>query len=270
MNTSSNPHKAIHLGILLIVAHFISPSRAGGITIPSQATEAYTRLISFEVISIRKSKSEFPSGQTFTDDGFSVRGFPLSFLISTAYDFRDFDRLRGLPGWCLTENYDIQAKIGDSDISEWKKLSVNMKAVALQTLLADRFRIRVHREYSEGKVYELVVAKSGLKAKKAKQESPASGGKAGLQMTMARYLTMDQLASALPNFGVSRPVVDRTGLTGMYDCSLRTINDDPSFLRPSDPSIVNDLHGQLGLDLRPAKGQVEVFVIDHIERPADN
>ena len=267
---SNERSRVIVTAILLLIAFLIWPSTICGMTLPIQASEAKESQISFEVISIKKSGSEFPSGQTFTDDGFSVQGFPAFFLISLAYDFKDFDRLRGLSRWCFSEKYDIQAKVATPDISTWKMLSSSMKARALQILLADRFGLRLHEEYREGSVYELVIAKTGLKAKRAIQQDSAPIEKASVQITMNRSLTMDQLASALPNLGVSRPVVNKTGLQGHYDCSLRVVDDDSSLLRPSDPSIRDELRDQLGLDLRPATDQVKMMVIDHIERPSGN
>lgn len=266
MNTSRRLLNSIIISTLLTAAYFSCLPKASGAAIHNETAKK----ISFEVISIRKSQFEFPSGQTFTDNGFSVRGVPLFFLISLAYDFRDLDRLRGLPAWGRSEKYDIQAKVADSEVPEWRQLSVTEKAVALQTLLTDRFKAKMHREYKEGNVYELTIAKSGLKARKPFQRETSPAVPTGMRMTVARYLTMDQLASVLPNLGIDRPVLNKTGLNGIYDCNLRTPNDDPAFLRPSVHAIVSDLRDQLGLDLRPTRGAIAILVIDKIERPTAN
>jgi len=270
VNMLRKPSQQVVLALALFMMYLNHPSEMASAIPRTQASEAREKPLTFEVVSIRKSKSELPSGETFTGDGFSVNGFPAFFLISLAYDFRDFDRLHGLPEWCFSDKYDIHAKIADSDISEWRALSANMKASALQALLADRFGLRLHQEHRDGNVYDLVIAKTGLKIKKAMPRPTPTREASGLQMAIAHILTMDQLASELPNHGLSRPVINRTGLTGSYDCHLRIFNEDPSLTRPSDASIRSDVHDQLGLDLRSTKGQIEILIVDHIDRPSAN
>ena len=95
-------------------------------------------------------------------------------------------------------------------------------------------------------------------------------------------MTMSRLASLLSP-RVSRPVEDRTGLTGLFDVDLRWTPETPpqgapdeqrpSFLPPADPSgssLLTALAEQLGLKLQPATGTVDILVIDHVERPTPN
>jgi uncharacterized protein (TIGR03435 family) len=84
---------------------------------------------------------------------------------------------------------------------------------------------------------------------------------------------MSEFADQLLDDGASRIVVDKTGLTGRYDFSLRWTPDDApdsSASHPSAPSMFTAIQEQLGLKLVPSKGHVEVLVIDHIEKPSEN
>jgi uncharacterized protein (TIGR03435 family) len=86
---------------------------------------------------------------------------------------------------------------------------------------------------------------------------------------------MSLLASYLPQAGnLDRPVLDQTGLTGTYDFIFehspqRVDSVNPHGEKPA-PEFLQDLHDQLGLRLEPQTGPVEVFVLDHVERPSDN
>ncbi|MBZ5559935.1 MAG: TIGR03435 family protein, partial [Acidobacteriia bacterium] len=87
-----------------------------------------------------------------------------------------------------------------------------------------------------------------------------------------------QLAGILSAY-VERRVVDQTGLTGLFDAELTWTpdqiqrlpgTDDPAAIDPDAPSILTAVQEQLGLRLRPAKGPVEVLVIDSVQRPTPN
>jgi uncharacterized protein (TIGR03435 family) len=169
--------------------------------------------------------------------------------------------------------YDVRAKVADADVPAWGRLSNGSKQMALQALLAERFHLVARRVMKEGKVYELVVAKGGPKFKGSlppETDPSAPPSQMGAQF-LGHNTTMGQFASSLSNLGVSRPAVDKTGLTGMYEFRFRLDpNSSPQDPGPSDSSIIDALREQLGLDLKPSTGPVESLVIDHIERPAEN
>ena len=135
-------------------------------------------------------------------------------------------------------------------------------------------------ETKEEPVYELVVAKGGPKLKEADPGSQApriSTAKGPLAATAA---TMAFFAKAISGeslgIGVNRTVVDKTGLNGRYDFTLRFTRDRDlggplnSAADPDAPSIFTALQEQLGLKLESAKGLVDILFIDHAERPEDN
>lgn len=227
----------------------------------------------FDVISIRKSKLELPSGSGFTADGFELKGIPPFLLVSMAFGFRDLDRLQGLPSWCFSDKFDIQAKVDNAVVDKWNKLDIQTKNLALQALLASRFNLKIHHEIRQGRIYELVIGKGGPKFKVADSKDIPPPGSGTVNITHGKALTMDSLASSLPSLGVTRPVVDKTGLPGRYNIRLTLQPDDNS----SDPMnsiseslIIMALREQLGLALRSAAGPVDFFIIDHIDKPTDN
>lgn len=171
-----------------------------------------------------------------------------------------------------------------------------------QSLLADRFKLKVHFVMREMPVYELVVAKGGGKAKLTTPDpnalpapkganyvntfGPHSGlgvtrGAQGVLEMTAKDVFMDNVAQsfqeAVDDLG-GRTIVNKTGLDGRYDFTLKWTNQQTASAPGADsaaaeseaPSIFTALEEQLGLKLVPAKGMVEVVVIDSIERPSEN
>jgi uncharacterized protein (TIGR03435 family) len=174
--------------------------------------------------------------------------------------------------WNLADGrFDVDAK-GDSTASpEQIRLMV-------QSLLEDRFHLRVHREMKELPLFELVVARNGPKLQEAADCGPSEVNcgvttthpvSFGLAKT-ARRVSMSSWAeylAALPDYvGISRPVLNKTGLTRFYDFTLEYAVGPNS----DGPSIFTALQDQLGLRLEQKRGQVEVFVIDSVERPSEN
>ncbi len=174
--------------------------------------------LAFDVASIKLRHGEI----TFSADP-SVRGrtveataSTLTDLITYAYSVR-YDQITGAPGWAGSEHYDIVAKSDGEGI-----LPPSQSRQMFQTLLADRFQLKVHRESQDVAVYALVVGKNGPKfvasAPDAAGWSVRSTDSGGLRME-ARKATMEQLARQL-SATAGRPVLDRTGLTGYYAFAL--------------------------------------------------
>jgi uncharacterized protein (TIGR03435 family) len=184
-------------------------------------------------------------------------------MIYTAYHLRP-DQVVGLPGWAASEHYDLEATAGHA-------ITVEQMRAMLQTLLAQRFQLQVHRETREIAMYSLALGKNGPKFKESEvDETPKGsimGDGVGMHMVVAKG-TMAQLASRLSSNGAGRPVMDKTGLTGIYSFKLDWVNDTAA--AGDLPSLAVALQEQLGLKLEAAKGPVEFIVVDHVERPSAN
>jgi bla regulator protein BlaR1 len=205
------------------------------------------------------------------------------------------DRVMGGPDWMDKEIYRIEGKIPDDAFVRMQTMSgEERKAQALlmlRSLLAERFKLKVHTETREAPVYELVIAKGGVKLPPPNQPPAAADGAKAVAAQMAggmamsktqvrvRNMTLDGMLQA-PRFGLGgRLVVNKTGLTGTYNLTLNWAPEPSSptgvdgAASPDDSggeSIFTALEEQLGLKLVPAKGPVEIVVIDHIERPSEN
>ncbi len=203
---------------------------------------------------------------------------PISVLIASAYNLPvdAGNRLIGGPEWLRqdVDQFEIQAKIEDSLFAAMQTMTPaqQREQVALmeQSLLAHRFHLKVHFETRELPVYELVLAKGGSKLTSAKEGEGSRlsslGNGQGMEMT-ATAITLNEfvLSPLLTGQAGGRPVIDRTGLTGAYDFTLRW---EPEQFAASE--FFSAIQEQLGLRLAPSKAPVEVIVIDRIEPPSAN
>jgi bla regulator protein BlaR1 len=259
----------------------------------AQSQDAPADLPKYAVATIKPSKAD--DGRVmlmFKPDGVSMTGVPVQMMLRAAFGIED-DRILGAPGWAKSDHYDIEAKVAPEDAPKLDKLKRDQRMMMLQPLLADRFGLKFHHETRQLPVYELVIAKGGLKMKESKPDDP-TGGAPARHMTMiggrgkvdGQGSTMGSLAHVLSD-QVGRTVLDKTGLTGMYDYSLNWTPDDapppmaggPAGGPPDNappppdaggPSLFTALQEQLGLKLEPEKGPVDVIVIDHIDKPSEN
>jgi uncharacterized protein (TIGR03435 family) len=187
----------------------------------------------------------------------------------------------GSPDWLRTDQYEIQAKIEDALYAAMQKMTPTQQREQVdlmeQSLLADRFKLKVHFETRDMPVYALVVAKGGPKLTPAKDGessrlSSLPDNEHGTEMT-AIAVTLDQFAHS-PLWGKGgRLVVDQTGLKGTYDFTLKWSSEQLVAGQESGvdaPSVFTAIQEQLGLRLVPSKAPVEVIVIDHIEPPSAN
>ena len=231
----------------------------------------------FEVASV-KPNTDVPlvfSGITAIANGrLSAKAVTVKDLIASAYRVESRE-ITGGPGWLDSDRYDIEARAATDAATE-----VQLRLM-LQSLLAERFRVRLHRETREGPVYALVAAPGGPKMKPFTGECT---GEPGLITLYGRLIgkcgSPDKIAASLSRV-MDRPVIDRTALTGSFgDIRLDWVPDDTQFpgwgrgLKPvSDPagaSLFTAIQEQLGLRLEPARGPVGIIVIDAAERPAAN
>jgi uncharacterized protein (TIGR03435 family) len=185
-------------------------------------------------------------------------------LIEWAYGVRNF-QVVGAPEWLGQQKFDVQATAGNPSSEDQIRRMV-------QTLLEDRFRLRVHRETRQVPVYALVVGKKGPSLTPAK-DALVYGGRGDIEVRPGRLFgrgtTMAMLAMILTD-NLERPVIDRTGLTGHYDFNV-TYEPSPAGpgFNPIGAAIFVPIQ-DLGLKLESQKDAVEVLVIDGIERPSAN
>ena len=222
--------------------------------------------VEFEVATVKTAPAqEFGHVSTRIDGDNHRLNFSnvnLKEMIAWAYHVQQY-QISG-PGFLETERFDVTAKIPDG--------LAGQTPLMLEALLADRFNLAIHRETKELPVFELVVAKGGPKLKDAESEYGVNKNSNRSRAHVTAKATMRRFAEFLSG-EVSRPVMDKTGLTGTYDMTLdyspddRASNDDTSAV----PSLFTALQEQLGLRLESAKGPVETVVVDHAERtPTEN
>jgi uncharacterized protein (TIGR03435 family) len=253
----------------------------------------------FEVTSVKPDKAGEGSTILLTADGLTAKRVTVKFLIKEAYGVED-DEITGAPGWLNSETYDVDAKVSSSDLAALGKLDETQRLRMLQTVLAERFQLKVHRAPKEIPVYALVIAKNGPKLHQAKPGDTYAdgikgpngkpGGRPGM-MTWGRGRLVAQgipIASLLPPLTqqLERTVLDKTGLKGTYDITLLWTPEDGQAPMPnraegnrqgngpaadsSGASIFTAIQEQLGLKLDSQKGQVEGLFIDHVEKPSEN
>jgi uncharacterized protein (TIGR03435 family) len=236
---------------------------------PQQNTPAPT--LRYDAVTIKPDDS----GNSFwrhTPDGFSTGGMPATNLIRAAFGLLMDDQIVGLPAWAKSEQLAIQAKM-DADtaaafgklppMDQWKQSQLMMQA-----MLADRFALKVHHETKDLPIYVLTVGKGGSRMKQTGPNTAGGNASYSSGKVSAHGVSVDNFVMNL-SFMVGRVVVNKTGLDGGYDFTLDYAPDgaDPADTRPS---IFTALEEQLGLKLEPARGPVDVIVVDHIERPTAN
>jgi uncharacterized protein (TIGR03435 family) len=230
---------------------------------------AFAQRVEFEVASIKPHAGPVTvSGGPFSS-GPRVRyvAVKLTDLVTEAYGLR-YEQVSGSPGWGsgpAGARYDIEAK-AEGDAKPAKEQLRQM----LQSLLAERFRLKVRRETVDTPIYALVLAKGGLKLKAVDKGEGVRVRASGTGQRMDGKATMEFLAQQL-SISAGRLVLDRTGLTGNYEFTLEWTPD--SAAPPDDSpsiSIFTAVQEQLGLKLEPAKAPVEMLIIEHAEMPTEN
>jgi uncharacterized protein (TIGR03435 family) len=226
----------------------------------------------FEVASVRPIKSSMKDRRNMSvaPGRITYANVSLQDCIRAAYGVRSY-QISG-PGWIDTERYDIAAKAAEG-AAEPALMQM------LQSLLAERFQLKLHRETKELGVYSLVAAKGGPKLQEADAKAPASMNLTAVPGAIVfQNYTTGGLAEVLsgPLFRLERPVVDQTGLGGVYNFTLKLADSIADLKRNvaevgDGPAIFAVLQDQAGLRLAPQKAPVEILVVDHAERaPAEN
>ena len=259
--------------------------------------------MAFDVASIRRNVDNVgtcsPDQVQPTQNGFHMTNCPLLMAVGAAYvpttgdplGYLVQERILGMPSGLSQERYNFDARIADSDSEAWRDPAQRTKMLhaMMQTLLAERCKLVAHREMRDKSIYALVVSKNGPKLKAAKQgeveaaqaQHPDAVGIPGGSGVFVRGqanghidiygATIGTLALLLSG-PAGRPVVDKTGMTGIYDMHLDMGQTGLAADSSAEPgtSVFTSLQEQLGLKLESQKDQVENLIIDHIERPSPN
>ena len=300
----------IHKTLIVVALATVPPVAAAQQFLAAPTGAAVDPNSRFEVASVKAIAGDsqmmmrmLPTGQ------FEAIGVPVGLILRQALQKADY-QIVGAPGWINTERYTILAKAPEGT----PPLAMT---VMLVNLLKDRFQMATHVETRELPIFNLVMARADgrlgpdLKvtpekcqteiAERIAAAKAAAAGRGGmpplpafdpngpmpcgfLSIPPGRIVgTARTLAQIIPTVAdlVGRPVIDKTGLTGMYDFTIKYQPDGrfagpfgpprPSAqnppVDPDAPSFITALQEQLGLKLENARGPVEVVVIDKFERP---
>ncbi|HXS95835.1 MAG TPA: TIGR03435 family protein [Candidatus Limnocylindrales bacterium] len=231
----------------------------------------------FEVISIKPSAMQ--DGQygvglaTFPGGRIRANEVTLDYFIEEAFDMQSY-QIAGGPPWLHDDRWDMEAKppegsqASKSNPKLWKLPPNADQRLMMQSLLADRFHMRWHRETREGPVYFLVkTGKLKLRDAKDKEQYPwvgwARSSGPGLWGLNATMLLLTKRLSEV----IHRPIIDRTGLDGAFDFDFKL---DKTWNGWDPQTFVLAAVQGIGLKLETGKGPVETIVIDSIEKPAKN
>ena len=245
----------------------------------AQPQSGTTRRPEFAVVSVKPSQADCCTGYGIGRGGSHGTHVTLQALIGLAYRVPPF-QITGGAGWVTSDRFDVECKADDPNTD------TDQLRLMLQSMLEDRFRLKLHRETKESAVYALVVSKGGPKIRSSTdQSSPDDTGPArpgdgpnhggillGNGMLIGNAVMLSRFATVLSP-QLERTVIDRTGLTGRFDIQLHwspDINGKPPETTSDAPSIFTAMQEQLGLKLESGKGPVELIVIDRAEKPAEN
>jgi uncharacterized protein (TIGR03435 family) len=245
----------------------------------------------FDVVSIKVSS---PNAQmSLAPVPGRIVGTGLSLKVLVQYSYRRADgrlyrneQVVGGPPWLDVDRFDLQAKL------EGRTAPIEDLIAMLQPVLEDRFQLKVHRETRDGSVYALIRAKPNAALKLSADQTPVvntgqprffdpngpqprdtifpSRSDEGNVVLKGSATRMSKLVNVLDGY-VDRPVIDATGMDGLFDLRLefarqQTASPDAA-ADPSAPSLFTALQEQLGLKLEPRRSPVEFLVIDDAKRP---
>jgi len=245
--------------------------------LPPMAPDAHP---TFEVATIKPTKPD--EQRTFLiwrGDEMQVVNFSLNDLVKFAYDLQG-KQIVEAPDWMGTDRFDIDAKPdtpGQPSGDQLKEM--------VQKLLADRFALKFHKDEKDMAAYVLTVGKDGPKMK---QNTDNPNGLPGLFFGPIGTLhvmnaTMQNFTSLMQSTVLDRPVVDRTGLSGRWNFTLKWTPDESQFTgmgikvpppaaddANAPPPLFTAIQEQLDLKLEAQRTQVPVLVIDHVDHPSPN
>jgi uncharacterized protein (TIGR03435 family) len=257
--------------------------------------------LAFEVASVKANKSTDvrPGLQVLPSGRLVITNIPLLIIVATAYDVPfQSNRLSGGPEWLRSDRFDIEATppAGVIPADAPSKVREQMVRQMLQTLLADRFKLTVRREMKEQPVYAAVVGKNGPKLEKSKLEEKdcdAGASTSTIGTTCHSFnggrgrglhgqaVDISDMVTFVSNW-TDRPVVDKTGLKGLFNIQtdgwlpMQTGPPPAADAKGEDGKLLADqptifeIFERLGLKLEPQRAPVEMFVVEHAEKPTEN
>ena len=226
-----------------------------------------------------------PSNPREPSKGIAVRlgrltaaNFTLSDLITYVYEIHP-KQIIGAPGWVDQDRFDITATFsgeGEPSPSQFRSM--------VRKLLADRFKLSLHRDKKELPVYALSKTGTGPKLTRSAAYPNQLPGLFFQDLGKLKVSngSLQDLVNLLQFDVLDRPVLDRTGITGRYDFTLNWTPDDTQFRSwgaaiphptggtNAPPPLSAAIQGQLGLKLDATMASVEIIVIDHVEKPVDD
>ena len=267
---------------------------------PSSDPISYTPTLAFDITSVRET--ERGAGQLNMGIvapphmcQFEASTVTLAILVQIAYNSGATFQVAGGPEWLNDRYFRVQGKCDHSVDDALAKLTNDQarfeRLNMIQAMLADRFHLKAHWETRTGSVYNLVIAKGGLKMKPTKaptadadkpdgSSSAPSTASTGVQAHGSRQgIEIDgehfnaRAIGVMLSSQLHTPILDKTGLpvTNYYDYALQFSRDESGTPEPDAyPSLFTALEEELGLKLEPGKGPVDTLVIDHVEAPSDN
>jgi uncharacterized protein (TIGR03435 family) len=228
----------------------------------------------FDVASVKPNQHQvgpdYNNQIAYTTAGFAARNATLKRLIAEAYRLQ-INQVSG-PGWLDQNEYDIDARTAGNTTRD-------QVGLMLQTLLAERFNLKQHSETREMRVYDLTVANSGPKI------HPVSDGEAATPQSgfhfhgdLRRFADLLAVQFSIPApgnpnepvraGGTPIPVLDKTGLPGIYDFS---VDIHPELGTDMFTAWQRVLRDQLGLRIESRKENVPVVVVDEAAKvPSEN
>ena len=232
----------------------------------------------FDVASIRRNTATGNPRVRYNPAGIDFSHAPLEWIIGEAYQVQ-YARISSPDSRIQDEFFSKRGTAHFYDITARAESAASKDQIRamLQALLRERFHLTAHRESKTEAVFMLRPAKSGPKL----QES-AGGGEpstaASLDGLIFRNMDMNRLSGILAQY-VGRPVLDRTGLTGTYDFSIKAnlqlaaTPDAPqkvALIEWLSSGLPEAMERQVGLKLEPDKAPVDYLVVEHVEQPSEN
>ena len=272
---------------IMIVAALV----CGAASLDAQSTGT----VEFEIVSIKRNTSANTgsSGRTLPDGTQMMANFSIRAFIEGASPVPIEDVI-GLPDWARSDRYDVTLKPPAG-------YTRDQRGEMMRNMFADRMKLVAHVEERERDGFALVLARrdgklgpqiksSTLDCQQSGRGGPAQapppanatlddflnfcGARMGANAMAFGSTTLDRFATGLKGFA-GGPVINRTGLQGYYTIKLTytrpNLSADAKLVPPDDsPDLFTALQEQLGLKLQHEKMKVNVFVVDHIERPTEN
>jgi uncharacterized protein (TIGR03435 family) len=229
----------------------------------------------FDVASVKRINLEYPRRgglkREITPTSVSFHTATLGNLFEWAYGMTIYQVIGpNWLNWPTDAAYDIDAKTGSPATEDQLKQM-------MQTLMVERFQLKLHREMRDTVIYALVVAKGGPKIRKSETAGEPSMRPDGEGTTRYQRVSMAQFAFSLERPFQPKHVADETGLTGVFDFTLPSepyiVAADTDAVGRLDEAgaLIRALPQELGLTLQKKTVQMEVLVIDHLEKnPTEN